>query len=63
MARFEEGSSAVLEAGPYLDTTFLLRTGREVGVCLGLVSVEACSLSRTGESCGAAGVSGLLMGL
>jgi len=63
LARFEEGSSAVLEAGPYLDTTFLLRTGREVGVCLGLVSVEACSLSRTGESCGAAGVSGLLMGL
>jgi len=33
-----------------------------VGVCFGLVSVEACSLSRTGESCGTAGVSGVLMG-
>ena len=61
MARFEEGSSAVLEAGPYLDTTFLLRTGREVGVCLGLVLVEACLLSRTGDSYGA-GVFGLLIG-
>ena len=62
LARFEEGSSAVLEAGPCLDTTFLLRTGCEVAVCLGLVSVEACSLSRTGESCDVAGVSGFFVG-
>jgi len=62
LARLKEGSSAVLEAGLCLATAFLLRTGREVGVCLGLVSVEACSLTRTGESCGTVGVSGLLIG-
>ena len=64
LALFDEGSSAGLGAGPCLDVAFLLRTGCEVGVCLerGLVSVEACSLSRTSESCGAAGVSGFLMG-
>jgi len=33
-----------------------------VGVCLGLVSIDACSLSRTGESCGTVGVSEVLMG-
>ena len=33
-----------------------------MGVCLGLVSVDACSLSRTGESCGTATVSRVLMG-
>jgi len=33
-----------------------------VGVCLGMVFVDACSLSRTDESYGTAGVSGVLMG-
>ena len=64
LGRFKEGSSAVLEAGPGFEVAFLLRTGREVGICLnrGLVSVEACSLARTGETTGAAGVSGSLIG-
>ena len=64
MALFYEGSSAVLDGRLGLEVVFLFRTGREVGVCLerGLVSVDAYSLSRTDESCGAAGVSGCLMG-
>jgi len=33
-----------------------------VGVCFGLVSVEVCLLSRTGESGGTTGVSRVLMG-
>jgi len=33
-----------------------------VGVCFRLVSVEACSLSRIGESRDTTGVSGVLMG-
>ena len=63
MALFNVGSSAGLVARPCLEVAFRLRTGRVVGVCLerGLVSVDACSLSRTGKSCGAAGVSGFLM--
>jgi len=61
LARLEEGSSAGLDGGLGSVSAFLLRTGHEVGVCLGLVSVEACLLSRTGKSCGTAGVSGLLM--
>jgi len=46
---FDEGSSAV-DAGPWLEVALSLRTGREVGVCLerGLVSVDACSLPKTG---------------
>ena len=62
MALFYAGSSAGLGAGPCLEVAFLLRTGREVGVCLerGLVSVDVCSVSRTGESCGTVGVSGFL---
>ena len=64
MAFLDEGSSAGLDAGPCLEVALRLRTGRQVGVCLkrGLVSVDACSLSRTGETCGAAGVSGFFMG-
>ena len=64
MALFYEGSSADLGAGPCLEVAFLLRTGSEVGVCLerGLISVDVCSLSRTGETYGVAGVSGSLMG-
>ena len=62
MARFEKGSAVDLEAGPCLDITFLLKIGREVGVCLGLVSVKACSLLRTGESCRAVDIFRLLMG-
>jgi len=64
LAPFDEGSLVSLVAGPCLELAFLLRTGREVGICLerGLVLVEACVLSRTGEACGEAGVSGFLMG-
>ena len=64
LALFDEGSSAGLGTGPCLEVAFLLRTGREVGVCLerGLLSVDACSLSRIGDSCGTAGVSGFFMG-
>ena len=64
LALFDERASAGLGAGPCLEVAFLLRTSREVGVCLerGLVPVEACSFSRTGEACGEAGVSVFLMG-
>jgi len=62
LARLAEGSVAGLGEGLYGASAFLFRTGREVGVCFGLVSVDACSLSRTGESRGTAGVSGVLMG-
>jgi len=58
----EEGSSAGLGVGLCWALGFLLRTGGEVGVCLGLVPVDACSLSRTDESCGTAGVAGDLIG-
>jgi len=58
----EEGASADLDGGLAFEVTFLLRTGRDVGVCLGLVSVEASSLSRTGKSYGTVGVSGSVMG-
>jgi len=65
LARLDLGSSACLAAGPCLEVAFLLETGREAGVCLdegGLVSVEACSLSRTGEAYIGVVVSSLLMG-
>ena len=64
LALFYEGPSASLGAGPCLEAAFLLRIGSEVSVCLerGLVSVDVCSLSRTGKTCGTAGVSGFLMG-
>jgi len=58
------GSLEGLAVGLYLEVAFRLRTGRVVSVCLdrGLVLVEACSLSRTGEARGCVGVSGFLMG-
>ena len=65
MARLDLDSSACLAAGLCLEVTFLLGTGQEAGVCLdegGLVSVEACSLSRTGETCVGVVFFGLLMG-
>ena len=62
MARLTEGSAAGLSEGLCWASAFLFRTGGEVGVCLGLVSVDAYSLSRTGESCGTTGVSGVLVG-
>ena len=62
LARLEEGSSAGLDGGLGYEVAFLLRTGRKVGVCLRPVSVEACSLSRTGKSSGTAGVSGFFIG-
>ena len=64
MALFYECSSAGLDEGLGLEVAFLLRKGREVGVCLdrGLVSVDACSLARTGEICGSAGVSWFFVG-
>jgi len=62
LARLAEGAAAGLGVGLCWASPFLVRTGREVGVCLGLVSVDACSLSRTGESCGTADVSGFMMG-
>ena len=64
LAFLNEGSSAGLDAEPSLEVALRLRTGHEVGVCLetGLVSVDACSLSRTGKTSGAAGVSGFFMG-
>ena len=58
----EEGSSVGFDGGLGWASAFLLRTGREVGVYLGLVLVEACSLPRTGETAGATGVSGSLIG-
>ena len=48
-----------------MEVTFLLGIGREAGVCFdegGLVSVEACSLPRTGKACVGVVVSGLFMG-
>ena len=64
LALFYEGPSASLGAGPCLEVAFLLRTGREVGVCLdrGLVLVDACSLARIGETCGSVGVSWFFVG-
>jgi len=64
LALFDEGSLAGLGAGPCLEVVFLFRTGREVGVCLdrGLVSVDAYSLVRTGETCDFMGVSGFFVG-
>ena len=64
MALFAEASSAGLDGGLGLEVAFLLRIGREVGVCLdrGLVSVDAYSLARTGETCGSVGVFGFFVG-
>jgi len=64
LAFLDEGSLAGLDVGTRLEVALRLRTGREVGVCLerGLVSVDAGSLSRTGETSGAAGVFGFFMG-
>jgi len=62
LARLEEGSSVGSDEGLGCEVAFLLRTGQEVGVCSGLVSVEACSLPRTGETAGAAGISESLIG-
>ena len=64
MALFNVGPSAGLDRGLGFKVAFLLRTGREIGVSLdrGLVSVNAYSIPRTGETCGSAGVSGSLMG-
>ena len=64
LALLDEGSSAGLDEGLGLEVAFLFRTGCEVGVCLdrGLVSVDACSLSKTGEMCGSVGIFGSLMG-
>jgi len=63
LARLAEGFVAGLGEGLYWALAFLFKTDREVGVCLGLVSVDACSLSRTGNIVGGtAGVSGDLMG-
>ena len=63
LTRLEEGAAAGLDVGLCWASAFRLRIGLEVGVCLGLVSVEACSLPRTGETAGGtAGVSGDLMG-
>jgi len=64
LAFLDEGSSVGFDAGPYLEAALHLRIGREVGVCLErrLVSVDACSLSRTGETSGVAGVSRFFMG-
>ena len=64
LALFDEGSLVDLDGGLGFEVAFLLRIGREVGVCLdrGLVSVDACSLARTGETCGSAGVSGFFVG-
>ena len=56
-----EGSVAGLGEGLCWASAFRFRTGQEVGVYLGLVSVEARSLSRTGDSYGTAAVSGVLM--
>ena len=61
MARLAEGLAAGLGEGLW-SSAFLFRTGQEVSVCFGLVSVEACSLSRTGDSCGTTTFSGVLMG-
>ena len=60
----DEGSSAGLDVGPCLEVALRLRTSREIGVCLerGLVSIDACSLSRAGETNGAVSVSGFIMG-
>ena len=62
LARLAEGSAASLGEELCWASAFLFRTGREMGVCLGLFSVDACSLSKIGESCGTAGVFGFLMG-
>jgi len=52
LALLDVGSSVGLVAGPCLEVAFHFRTGRGVGVCFekGLISVEACSLSRISES-------------
>ena len=62
MARLAEGSAVGLGEGFCVVSAFLFRTGQEVGVCFGLFSVEACLLSRSDDSCGAAAVFGVLMG-
>jgi len=48
LALFADGSSAGLDGGLGLEVAFLLRTGREVSICLdrGLVLVDAYSLAR-----------------
>jgi len=63
-AFLEEGSSADLDVGSCLEVALHLRRGLEVGVYLerGMVSVDACSLLRTGETCGYVGVSGFFVG-
>ena len=63
LARLKEGSAAALDVGLCWASAFHLRTGLQVDVCLGLVSVEACLLPQIGETAGGtAGVSGNLMG-
>jgi len=72
LALFYLGSSASFATGPCLeaclDGTFLLEPGLEEGVCKdfggcgGLDSVEACSLSTTGEACLGVAVSNPFVG-
>jgi len=62
LARLAEGSSDGLVAGLGCASAFLFRIGREVGIFLGLFSVDACSLSKTGDFCGTATGSRVLMG-
>jgi len=62
LACLAEGSPDGLVAGLGCASAFLFRIDREVGVFLGLFSVEACSLSGTGDSCDSAVGAGVLMG-
>jgi len=52
LTRLDGGSAACFAASPCLEETFLLGIGGETGDCFdgGLVSVEACSILRTGEA-------------